>query len=191
MTQALWLAVMGSAQTYNGGWETQYGKGSNYPAYRVSWNDCQEFIRRLNNLTGKNFRLPTEAEWEFAARGGNKSKGYKYSGSNYLGGVAWYNDNSAINGTRQSHPVKQKQANELGIYDMSGNVYEWCSDRYSSSYYGSSPSNNPKGPSSGPNRVYRGGSWGNYAKDCRSSSRYNSNPNDSFNVLGLRLALSE
>lgn len=104
VTQALWQAVMGSTPTYNGSWESIYGKGDNYPAYRISWNDCQDFVRKLNTLTGERFRLPTEAEWEFAARGGNKSRGYQYSGSNTLGDVAWYASNSGS----KTHPVATK-----------------------------------------------------------------------------------
>ena len=116
VTQALWRAVMGS--------NPSNFKGDNLPVESVSWNDCQTFINRLNSYTGRNFRLPTEAEWEFAARGGNYSRHYKYSGSNYIGDVAWYHSNSG----HRTHPVGTKQPNELGLYDMSGNVHEWCSD---------------------------------------------------------------
>ncbi|MCQ2349641.1 MAG: formylglycine-generating enzyme family protein [Paludibacteraceae bacterium] len=192
VTQALWEAVMGESVTLianRNGWNT-CGVGSNYPMYYISWNDCQTFINKLNSLTGKNFRLPTEAEWEFAARGGNKSKGYKYSGSNNLGDVAWYWDNSKINGTIQTHPVKQKQANELGIYDMSGNVCEWCQDWHGS--YSSSSLTDPKGPSGGSHRESRGGSCLGSARDCRSSDRLGCFPADNWSfTLGLRLALSE
>ena len=120
VTQELWQAVMGN--------NPSYFKGSNLPVEVVSWNDCQEFIRKLNAMTGYNFRLPTEAEWEFAARGGNKSQHYQYSGSNDVGSVAWYGDNSG----GKTHPVATKAPNELGIYDMSGNVWEWCEDWYGS-----------------------------------------------------------
>lgn len=139
VTQALWRAVMGS--------NPSNFKGDNLPVECVSWNDCQTFINRLNSYTGRNFRLPTEAEWEFAARGGNYSRHYKYSGSNYIGDVAWYDDNSG----NRTHPVGTKQANELGLYDMSGNVYEWCSDWYGS--YSSYSQNDPTGPNSGSTRV--------------------------------------
>lgn len=177
VTQELWQAVMGS--------NPSYFYGSNLPVECVSWEDCQTFIRKLNALTGKNFRLPTEAEWEFAARGGNNSRGYKYSGSNTLSNVAWFDDNSAD----KTHPVATKAPNELGIYDMSGNVWEWCSDWYSSSYYTSTSQTNPTGPGSGSYRVHRSCSWENHAGCCHVSSRGCSSPSDGFNVLGLRLAL--
>ena len=177
VTQALWRAVMGS--------NPSYFKGDNLPVECVSWNDCQTFINRLNSYTGRNFRLPTEAEWEFAARGGNYSRHYKYSGSNYIGDVAWYDGNS---GSR-THPVGTKQANELGLYDMSGNVYEWCSDWYGS--YSSYSQSNPTGATSGSYRVERGGSWYGDARYCRSSDRDDFAPGDSNCYLGLRLVLSQ
>lgn len=146
----------------------------------------------MNELTGKQFRLPTKAEWEYAARGGNRSRGYKYSGSDNIGSVAWYTDNSG----ETTHPVGQKQSNELGLYDMSGNVWEWCQDWYDNNYYGSSPSQNPKGPSSGYFRVGRGGSWGGNAWGCRVSYRSYDSPDSRDGNLGpsgrgtgLRLAL--
>ena len=175
VTQELWQAVMGS--------NPSDFSGTNLPVESVSWNDCQTFITKLNQLTGKNFRLPTEAEWEYAARGGNKSKGYKYAGSNTLGDVAWYKDNSSD----RTHPVKQKQANELGLYDMSGNVFEWCQDWFGG--YSSSAQTNPAGPVSGSDRVYRGGSWNYNARYCRVSYRFSITPSFYFNFLGLRLAL--
>lgn len=177
VTQALWRAVMGS--------NPSNFKGDNLPVECVSWNDCQTFINRLNSYTGRNFRLPTEAEWEFAARGGNYSRHYKYSGSNYIGDVAWYDDNSGD----RTHPVGTKQANELGLYDMSGNVWEWCSDWYGS--YSSYSQSDPTGPNSGSNRVGRGGSWSGYARDCRSSYRDGYAPGGSSINLGLRLVLSQ
>ena len=186
VTQALWYAVMGQKPTTDGSrWSFTYGLGDNWPAYYVSWNDCQEFITKLNQITGQQFRLPTEAEWEFAARGGTKSKGYKYSGSNTIGDVAWYTANSSS----KTHEVATKQANELGIYDMSGNVWEWCSDWYDDSYYSSSPATNPTGPTSGPFRVYRGGSRSYTAWDCRVANRNMNLPTRTYNDLGFRLAL--
>ena len=177
VTQALWEAVMGS--------NPSYFKGDNLPVEKVSWNDCQEFISKLNSLTGRKFRLPTEAEWEYAARGGKKRRGYQYSGSSNITDVAWYDGNSGS----KPHPVGTKQANELGIYDMSGNVYEWCLDWYGS--YSSSSQTNPTGADSGSFRVFRGGGWGIYARGCRLSYRYIFTPDDRRSYLGLRLALSE
>ena len=176
VTQELWEAVMGS--------NPSRFKGDNLPVECVSWNDVQEFLRKLNAMTGKRYRLPTEAEWEFAARGGNSSRGYKYSGSNSLGSVAWYDGNS---GSR-THAVGTKSPNELGIYDMSGNVWEWCQDWYGS--YSSSSQRNPKGPNSGSYRVYRGGSWYFNARYCRVSYRNYFTPDFWNNLhLGFRLAL--
>ena len=169
VTQALWEAVMGSNPSFL--------RGSDRPVENVSWDACQEFIKRLNSMTGRHFRLPTEAEWEFAARGGNKSRGYKYSGSNTLERVAWYNANSG----GETHPVKEKQANELGLYDMSGNVNEWCQDWYRS--YSSSSQ------TTSPGCVYRGGSWYDNARNCRVSYRNFDMPEISCNGIGFRLAL--
>ena len=153
VTQKLWKAVMGS--------NLSNFKGDNLPVENVSWNDVQEFLRKLNAMTGKNYRLPTEAEWEYAARGGKNSSGYKYSGSNSIGNVAWFDGNS---GSR-THAVGTKSPNELGIYDMSGNVWEWCQDWYGS--YSSSSQRNPHGSNSGSDRVDRGGSWGSDTRNCR------------------------
>ena len=175
VTQALWQAVMGS--------NPSCFEGSDLPVEDVSWNDCQKFIQKLNRLTGRNFRLPTEAEWEFACRGGNNSRGYKYSGSNNLGSVAWYGNNSG----GQTRPVGTKAPNELGIYDMSGNVWEWCSDWFAN--YSSSAQTNPTGPLRGLIRVHRGGGCFDYAGDCRSSYRFYNDPTFRYNNLGLRLAL--
>ena len=184
VTQALWQAVMGQKPTSDGSqWSSTYGLGGNYPAYYVSWNDCQDFIRRLNALTGENFRLPTEAEWEYAARGGNKSRGYKYAGSNTIDNVAWYGDNSGS----QTHNVATKSPNELGLYDMSGNVWEWCQDWYGD--YSSGSQTNPTGPASGDDRVDRGGCWRNFAGYCRVSNRFIDAPADRLIDVGLRLAL--
>ena len=176
VTQALWKAVMGS--------NPSYFKGDNLPVENVSYDDVKTFITKLNQKTGKTFRLPTEAEWEYAARGGKKSKGYKYSGSNNIDDVAWYEGNS----NKKTHPVKTKRPNELGIYDMSGNVWEWCSDWYG--VYSSNAQTNPQGPSLGSNRVYRGGSWYYYAEYCRASFRSYDFLSNLFNFLGFRLALA-
>ena len=163
VTQAQWKAVMDN--------NPSHFKGDNLPVEKVSWNDAQEFIRKLNAKTGKNYRLPTEAEWEFAAKGGTLSKGYEYSGSNNVNYVAWYIGNSG----RKTHPVGTKKPNELGIYDMSGNVWEWCQDFYES---GSSL------------RVIRCGSWGNGAPFTRVSARNSGNPSLSYIYYGFRLACS-
>ena len=176
VTQELWQAVMGSNPSLFTG-------DLQRPVERVSWNDCQTFITELNQLTGKTFRLPTEAEWEYAARGGNKSRGYKYSGSNTIDDVAWYDENSGY----ETYPVGTKAPNELGLYDMSGNVWEWCQDWYGS--YSSNAQTNPTGPISGSYRLSRGGGWLNNAWGCRVSYRNLWNVDDRSNDLGLRLAL--
>ena len=168
VTQALWQAVMGS--------NPSNFKGDNRPVECVSWDDCKTFISKLNSLTGMKFRLPSEAEWEYAARGGNKSQDYKYSGSNTLGNVAWYTDNSG-SGT---HPVKTKSPNELGIYDMSGNVWEWTQSCWRSNYNASENCSD---------RMNRGGGWNCFAGNCRVSIRDNDAPGNRSNDLGLRLAL--
>lgn len=175
VTQALWEAVMGS--------NPSYFEERTRPVEQVSWNDCQEFIKKLNQLTGKNFRLPSEAEWEYAARGGNKSKGSEYSGSNNVGDVAWCLGNSSST----THPVGTKSPNELGIYDMSGNVWEWCSDWYGR--YSSIAQKNPLGIGNGSVRVYRGGGWNNDAQNCRVAYRNNHTPMYSYANVGFRLAL--
>ncbi len=176
VTQELWKAVMGS--------NLSYFNGSNLPMERVSWDDCQEFIRKLNRLTGKTFRLPTEAEWEYAARGGNRSKGYKYAGSDDINEVAWYGGNSGS----KTHPVKTKDPNELGLYDMSGSVWEWCQDWYGN-YIGTAQTN-PNGPQSGSHRVLRGGSWRSFmGGSSRVSNRNYYNPDNRYYDRGLRLVL--
>ena len=161
-------------------------QGGDYPVENVSWNDCQEFIKKLNARTGMKFRLPTEAEWEYAARGGNRSKGHKYSGSDNLDEVGWYCDNSDYH----MHSVGRKKPNELGLYDMSGNVWEWCQDWYGD--YSSEAQTNPAGPQSGKwgRRVLRGGSCWRDAERCRVSDRSNSGPGLRFDLYGLRLVLS-
>lgn len=172
VTQELWRAVMGS--------NPSYFSGERNPVESVSWTDCITFVNRLNQLTGQNFRLPTEAEWEYAARGGKKSRNYKYSGSDDLYTVGWFPDNSG----NTTHPVATLQPNELGIYDMSGNVMEWTSDLWSSNY-----NVRRNGGFSGSVRVNRGGSWGNSASTCRVANRYNLSPGYKYNYVGLRLVL--
>ena len=200
VTQQFWEYVMnytgkakdGSTMTAveSGPWlgiapSPENGKGDYYPAYYVSYDDVVNyFIPRLNKITGKTFRLPTEAEWEYAARGGNKSKGYKYSGSDNCDDVAWYTGYYAISSPCQ---VGTKQPNELGIYDMSGNLYEWCSDWYDDSYYGSSSPIDPEGAASGSNRMLRGGSWYTYMAGCRVTSRNYNFPFARSNGYGFRL----
>ena len=176
VTQAQWGAVMGS--------NPSKFKGNDLPVERVSWEDCQAFIRKLNERTGLRFRLPTEAEWEYAARGGNQSRGYKYSGSDAIDKVAWYSGKSG----KSTNSVGRKRANELGLYDMSGNVFEWCSDWYGD--YSSSSQTNPTGPSSGDRRVYRGGCWLLNEWNCRVSDRLCGFSKYRDYNLGLRLVLS-
>ena len=177
VTQALWKAVMGN--------NPSRFKGDNLPVEKVSWEDCQTFIGKLNGLTGKSFRLPTEAEWEYAARGGKGSNHTQYSGGSMIDDVAWYDGNSG----NKTHSVKTKRPNELGLYDMSGNVWEWCQDWYGN--YSSNAQTNPTGPDSGSGRVNRGGSWGSLERGCRLSLRDIISPGHRFNSLGFRLALSE
>jgi formylglycine-generating enzyme required for sulfatase activity len=187
VTQELWVAVMGSNPSYftpTNGYEDYLQR----PVELVSWDVCQEFIAELNRLTGQNFRLPTEAEWEYAARGGNLSQFYKYSGSNTLDEVGWFGGNSQ----QTTHPVATKAPNELGLYDMSGNVREWCQDRYGS--YSADPQTDPTGSDNEmiEQRVIRGGAWSDSnMRDCRVSWRQRNSP-DEINAalsLGLRLAL--
>ena len=173
--QELWKAIMGNNPS---NW-----KGDNLPVEEVSWNDAQEFIAKLNKETGRTFRLPTEAEWEYAARGGKKSKRYKYSGSNNIVEVAWRFGNSG----HKTHPVKEKKANELGLYDMSGNVWEWCNDRYGE--YNSETQINPQGPEWGSGCVLRGGGWYSRTGHCRVSYRRTIAPTLRFNYVGFRLVM--
>ncbi|MDR3329043.1 MAG: formylglycine-generating enzyme family protein [Prevotellaceae bacterium] len=180
VTQAQWLAVMGSWP--HAAPSPTYGTGDRYPAYNVSWEDAQQFIAKLNQLTGKSYRLPTEAEWEYAARGGAKSYRYRYSGSNTVGDVAWHSDNAG----RATHAVGAKQPNELGIYDMSGNVWEWCSDKFGS--YSGYEQVDPTGPTRGFNRVLRGGGWNNTAPACRATHRSYS-PGHHYHNIGFRVVL--
>ncbi len=176
VTQGLWQAVMGNNNP-------SYFKGPNLPVENVSWNDCQTFVSKLSDMVGIKFTLPTEAQWEYAARGGSKSIGYKYSGSNTVDDVAWYKDNA----DKKTHAVGTKAANELGIYDMSGNVWEWCSDWYGS--YSREAVTNPTGPITGTLRVDRGGYWGGDATTyCRVSARGKITPTYMYGSIGLRLA---
>jgi len=175
VTQAQWMEIMND--------NPSVFKGDNLPVENVSWEDVQEFIRKLNVKTGKNYRLPTEAEWEYAAEGGILRKGYKYSGSNQVDAVAWYSGNS----DGKTHPVGSKQPNELGIHDMSGNVWEWCSDWYGS--YSNTGKTNPAGPSTGTGRVSRGGGWYLNEEHCRSTRRNSDLPQNKYGNLGFRLVL--
>ena len=182
VTQELWKALMGN--------NLSVFKGDSRPVENVSYNDIvNDFLPKLNELTGKKFRLPTEAEWEYAARGGNRSKHYKFAGSSYdADEVAWYSGTFFQEGTQ---PVKSKAPNELGLFDMSGNVWEWCQDWYLEFYYSKSPSNNPQGPEQGSYRVLRGGCWSGYEGFCRVSSRGYFSPDSRCDRNGFRLALSE
>ena len=160
-------------------------KGGNNPVDQVSWDDIQEFLSKLNSLTGQTFKLPTEAQWEYAARGGNKSRGYKYSGSNDINDVAWCDGNS----DNKTHSVATKQPNELGIYDMSGNVWEWCSDWFGK--YDSFSQTDPRGAYSGSRRVDRGGCDWYGVKYCRVSNRDGYAPGSRDSLIGFRLALAQ
>ena len=176
VTQALWQAVMGDDNP------SEY-KGPGMPVELISWEDCESFIDKLNTLTGMKFRLPTEAEWEYAARGGNKSRGYKFAGSNDIGTVAWYEGNSDA----KTHPVKQKAPNELGIYDMTGNVWEFVWDIYGE--YDASIKKNPSGPEKGRNRVLRGGGFNDVGSLQRVSARWQLRQSGYCgNYAGFRLA---
>jgi formylglycine-generating enzyme required for sulfatase activity/ribosomal protein L7/L12 len=179
ITQAQWQAVMDN--------NPSHFKGDNLPVENISWFDCQDFIYKLNDKTGKLYRLPIEAEWEFAAKGGNHSKAYTYAGSNSIDEVAWYEGNAMI----QTHPIAIKNANELGIYDMSGNVCEWCQDWYDENYYKSSIKINPKGPEKGRYRVYRGGSWNSLDYNCGVANREMANPIVRKNDQGFRVVRND
>jgi formylglycine-generating enzyme required for sulfatase activity len=176
VTQAQWKKIMGSNPS-------NFSNCDECPVERVSWDDIQIFLRKLNSQTGKNYRLPTEAEWEYAARGGNQSAGYKYAGSNTIGDVAWYDGNEGS----KTHPVGGKRPNELGLYDMSGNVWEWCQDWYGG--YSTASQTNPNGAGTGSNRVFRGGGWYYPARLCRVSYRGYYTPAGRGSNLGFRLAL--
>jgi formylglycine-generating enzyme required for sulfatase activity len=177
VTQALWRAVMGTDPS-------RFKNCDQCPVENVNWDDAQAFIQKLNRLTGKRYNLPTEAQWEFAARGGRQSYGYQYAGSRSVSEVAWHSSNSG----RKTHPVANKKANERGFYDMGGNVWEWCQDWYNKDYYQNSPAHNPQGPSTGFARVFRGGSWISHPSDLRVAYRSNFIPTLRSNSLGFRLA---
>ena len=177
VTQNLWETVMGN--------NPSFFKGGDKPVENVSWNECQTFISELKSITGRDFRLPSEAEWEFAARGGNESRHTKFSGSDNIDTVAWYEKNS----NEKTHDVAKKLPNELGIYDMSGNVWEWCNDWYD--IYSAYPTTNPTGPYKGMFRVGRGGCWSIINKYARNSTRNHYNPGLKLSNLGFRLCLSE
>ncbi|MCI5126614.1 MAG: formylglycine-generating enzyme family protein [Candidatus Electrothrix sp. AR5] len=181
VTQEQWQAVMGE--------NPSHFQGERRPVEEVSWHDTQEFLEKLNHVTGKKFRLPTEAEWEFAARGGIYSQGYKYAGSDRLKQVGWYDKNS----DDQTHEVGQLLANELGLHDMSGNVWEWCRDWFDGNYYAECHKKgvvkNPQGPDKGTDRVLRGGGWFNPPVRCRSVRRYHNDPGNRYRAVGLRLVL--
>ena len=181
---------IGKYEVTQGQWEklmpnnpSAFPKGDHYPVEMISWYDAQKFITELNSRSNRRFRLPTEAEWEYAARSGGCKE--KYAGGGDVDRVAWYQDNA----DGSTHPVGQKAPNGLGIYDMGGNVEEWCQDFYSDGYYGNSPRNNPRGPSSGSFRVNRGGSWYNRARYVRSTYRNNDKPSYNPSYLGFRLVL--
>ena len=189
ITQAQWKAVMGTTveqQREKAGEESLYGEGDNYPMYYVSWTEAKEFCDKLSAKTGKNYTLPTEAQWEFAARGGKKSKGFKYSGSNVIGDVAWYGRYES-EGTSEGKTslVGTKAPNELGIYDMSGNVWEWCADWYAN--YSADPATDPIGPSAGATHVSRGGSWLDDDPTCRVSYRNFDDPGYRYSSMGFRV----
>jgi formylglycine-generating enzyme len=181
VTQAEWYRVMTKDPS-----DRYFAGCDSCPVERVTYDHVQEFIRELNRLTGQNYRLPTEAEWEYAARGGALSQGFKYSGSNSIDSVAWYDGNSG----NEAHPIGRKKPNELGIYDMSGNIYEWCSDWYSPDYYKISLKENPTGPAEGTERVIRGGSWFFDRSGLRVAEREGGNPDFRYGYIGFRLCRS-
>jgi formylglycine-generating enzyme required for sulfatase activity len=181
VTQAEWYSIMKKDTT-----DRYFAGCDSCPVERVTWWHVQEFISRLNELTGLDYRLPTEAEWEYAAKGGAISRGYRFSGSNYADSVAWTDGNAG----NRVHPGGKKKPNELGICDMSGNVCEWCSDCYSPGYYEVSPVNNPAGPDFGEKRVIRGGCWFFDRSGIRLADREGANPYFRYGYVGFRLCRS-
>ncbi|MDR3012222.1 MAG: formylglycine-generating enzyme family protein [Chitinispirillales bacterium] len=180
VTQRQWEAIMGN--------NPSRFRGDSRPVEQVNWEDIQRFITRLNALTGRNFRLPTEAEWEFAARGGLDSEGHSYAGSGVISEVAWYGHFDGGNSGMGTHQVGAKDPNELGIHDMTGNVWEWINDIYWS--YTAEAKTNPTGRASGRSRVIRGGSWASHAQDCRITFRNQAFPDYRAHDIGFRLALT-
>jgi uncharacterized repeat protein (TIGR02543 family) len=189
VTQKEWRDIMGTTiedQMKKANKTKLNGVGDNHPMYYVSWDDANKYVDSLRKKTGKRYRLLTEAEWEYAARGGQKSKGLKYAGSDNIDNAGWHNGNAGGN----THNVCQKAKNELGLCDMSGNVWEWTSDWYDKNYYKSEINSNPKGPNSGNDRVNRGGSWSSNAAGCRTSFRGADFPGLRYSYLGFRVAMS-
>jgi len=177
VTQYEWRMVMGNNPS-------EFSGCDQCPVEMVSWNDAQRFIEKLNNMTGKKYVLPTEAEWEYAAKGGLQTNRYRYSGSDNIEEIGWYNDNSG----KHPHPVGEKMPNELGLYDMTGNVWEWCQDWYHKNYYETQPKNNPIGPKAGGARVRRGGSWFTQARNCKTTTRNSVQQDYKDDIGGFRLA---
>lgn len=185
VTQEEWFEIMGTRPWHN---LRFFFEGDQYPVVNVNWYDVQEFIKKLNNATKKKFRLPTEAEWEYACRADSTTKFYHSSFKLNLHKYAWYHDNAFKNGEMYAHQVGQKRPNQWGLYDMLGNVYEWCSDWYRRNYYNKSPINNPKGPRFGKGKVVRGGDWARTDYFLRVSARRYYSPHNRDSYIGFRLA---
>ncbi|MFO7908222.1 MAG: formylglycine-generating enzyme family protein [Pirellulaceae bacterium] len=186
VTQGQWEAVMES-QPWS---DLRFAEeGTDYAANYISWKDAVAFCERLSEEEGRTYRLPTEAEWEYACRAGTSTAYCFGDDPSELDEYAWFHDNANDAGEEYAHEVAQKGANGFGLYDMHGNVWEWCADRYGSDYYGDSPTEDPSGPTSGSARVCRGGSWNSLARRCRSANRYSVSPGYHYNYLGFRVAL--